>query len=183
MERDKSKSVAKVHGSSALETSHPHVDEHILAEIYKINPRFVLEWELQVTGFHRWHVKLHRSPGMSDLPEHVLLLVSPEHAGPQGEYVPVDQRAVSHLAQIMVWSQDPVKFVEDVLRDEQAAKDSKDKNLENEIEDWANHYRRLFARLADNTPDCRWSPGISRNPDGSYSAGQAPISRAVTKAV
>lgn len=112
----------------------------------------------------------------------MFLLCSPE-GDIWGDYVPVDGRAVNRLRQIMIWSADPVRFALDLMAEEQAAKDYDDAERDQLIEDWANHYRRLFARLADSTPDCRWSPGISRNLDGSYSTSQGAQNRRMTSAI
>jgi len=182
MDHKQGRAEERIYASESLDTDHPNVEKRFLQAIHKCNPRFVLYWELQVSGEHRWHVKLHRTDSLTDTPEHVLLLLFPE-GDVFGEYVPIDHRTVARLEQIMIWSQDPVQFFHDLMDENKEAKRRKDAEYEQAVLDWGNYYRRLFARLADNTPDCRWSPGISKLPSGGYEAGQAPVSRHITKAV
>ena len=162
---------------------YPVVASHVLEKFYKINPRLVLEWELQMRGEHRWHVKMHRTDGMYDVPVHVIVLQDPEFTiDGSGEYIPFDMRAVDRVRDIMIWSQDPVKFVWQWQKEGKEKKEKADQDSDGRMLDWANHYRRLFARMG--TTATGWERGIGFTENGKpYVVGKGAVSRSNLTAV
>lgn len=151
--------------------------------MYEINKRYRLHWELQLNDEFRWHVWLHRTDSCTEPPTHVMLVAEDNTY----EYRPFDRRVIDRLRMITLWSRDPVRWV----RTWQAEAEEKQLKLEladeDEMEQHAKHYRRLFARLAtaEGNPDSYWVGGISKKDGGGYELDPeaTPKSRKVTTVV
>lgn len=152
--------------SSTIEAGYPYVDEHVLNEIYRVNPRFQVEWELQGSLEHRWHIKLHLTDSRTGPVESVYLVQWPEYVSmfQSGEYRPLDHRVVTRLKKIMIWSRNPVRFARDVFKEQEDKKEKARLADEQEMEAWAKYYRRAFLRLRHNSSDPGWESGFSKNP-------------------
>lgn len=174
--------------SSALDSNHPYINPSILKQIYQVCPRFVLEWELQPDGMHRWHLKMHRADGKTDPPVPVMLIQEPEWVSmyQSGEYRPVDGKIVRKIREIWYFNQKPREFIRRVQESQDEAKEQQDKDMERSIADWALYYRRAFARLSragsGGNPDSYWGSGYSRE-DGRLVSGSGPKSRMITEAI
>ena len=166
--------------TSAVETSYPYVDKAIIDAIYRINRRFQIVWEMQASRSYMWHIYLHRTDGKTDEPLHFYLV----RKEPGYEFAPLDWRVVDRIRQVQEWSNDPVVFVRYMNAEQERLREIDEKDQDNELDAMARHYRRLFARLADETPDCRWERGIGRRADGTYYAeGGGATGRDVTTAL
>lgn len=167
--REKRKEVA--FESKTLESSYPYVDKHILDAIYAVNSRFQVEWELQGSLEHRWHIKLHLTESRTGPVESVFLVQWPEFVSlfKSGEYRPLDWRVVERLKKIMIWSRNPARFARQLQAEQDAKHQKMREDDEKEMEAWARYYRRAFLRLRHNASDPGWEAGVSFNKEkGQY---------------
>jgi hypothetical protein len=103
--------------------------------------------------------------------------------GKEGAYMPVSAFTIAHMTELSFFNQNPVEFVKRLLREQDEATATQDKDRQNEVTAWADYYRRAFARLAsggENNPDSYWSPGVDMD---TMTTSQGPKGRNVTRAI
>lgn len=176
-----------------IESEHPEVQRHIEQAVYKLDPGYVIEWELQPSGEFRWHVKKHLTTSRTDEPFSVYICQWPEATsiGESGEYRPIDWRVVRKLERIAYWNQSPervTQFIEQCRAKEAELQEETDAQTKQDGEDLLAEYRSVAARLAwangETSSDPGWERGIGRAADGTYVAeGAGATSRNKVKAI
>lgn len=169
---------------------YPHVEVRYLEMLYAISPRIVLEWELQVDGVHRWHVKYYQTDGMSGELFNLVLWMGPvkmldlgndQRIIASGEYKPVCDALIHKCRE--VWYVSAKKRIKEMHARREARREAANRAGTKDSEDVALHMRRAYIRASAQSPDSFWAGGVTRKDDGTYEVGAGPKGRHVTTAI
>lgn len=133
----------------------PPVQTWLRRALWQMHPLLFAVWELQDDGTFRWHIYKHWSSGRLDRPTHVTILKSPE-----GGYAPLDEAVIGIIWNILQWTNEPYKAVEEMLLSNERKRLKTQEETADRIKEGWKYTRRLFARLAWGTVGNLWERGI-----------------------
>ena len=172
-ERDVAKAlgVVKEFKDGYLELDHPHVEPHLLRQLYGIDSRLFLCWELQFYFEHRWAVKYKDDMGLES---YFTILQDPpfpiKAEVKDAAYIPFDQRAIADVQRLAHQRRHSLQNA--VVLAHQEKLEKKELSRWADLEDMANErdkeQRHIQERISGerNISDPGWERGIGIDESG-----------------